>query len=150
MVIEYPPLLTVGFQDLKIEELEQIFLLPFPSSITRANILVEFKLWIKKVKKLKVKCEIWIDGSFATEKIDPQDIDVVLFINGSDIRKLSSEKKLGLETLTNQRLTEQQRKEAICDSYLSFSEDVFDRRFWEKTFGKSRGEIPKGIFRMYI
>lgn len=148
--MEYAPLLASGFQDIKLEELERIFLLPFSNSVTRANILKEFNLWVKRIKKLKVKCEIWIDGSFATEKVDPQDIDVVIFISSSDIRKLTAEKKLELETLTNQRLTEQQRKESICDSYLAFSEDVLDRRFWEKTFGKSRQETPKGIFRIFI
>ncbi|KAF0201720.1 MAG: hypothetical protein FD167_5687 [bacterium] len=82
--VEYPPLLAEGFQDIKLDELKVIFLTPFPKTTTRTKILRIFKHWIKGVKKLNVKCEIWIDGSFATEKVDPKDIDVVLFISSKD------------------------------------------------------------------
>ncbi len=150
--VEYPPLLAEGFQDIKLDELKVIFLTPFPKTTTRTKILRIFKHWIKGVKKLNVKCEIWIDGSFATEKVDPKDIDVVLFISSKDQFKLEkSPKKQLLDRLTNQKLTKEQRKKYLCDSYLGFLEDVFDRREWEKLYGRLRDEItPKGIFRIFI
>jgi hypothetical protein len=150
MKADHPPLLAQGFKDIRLDELKPTFLSPFPSSITRINILRKFKHWVKKVKQLNVRCEIWVDGSFATEKIDPQDIDIVLFINSADIRKLSVAKKLELEILTNERFTEKQKKECFCDSYLVFAEDDFGRRYWEKQFGLSRKQTTKGIFRIII
>lgn len=150
--VEYSPLVAQGFQDIQLDQLKPIFLTPFPSSTHRAKILRVFKHWIKDVKKLNVKCEIWIDGSFATEKVDPRDIDVVLFISSKDQFKLEkSPKKQLLERLTNQKLTREQRKKYLCDSYLGFLEDTIDHREWEKLYGKLRDEITaKGIFRIFI
>lgn len=149
--IEYPPLLASGFQEIKLDKLKAIFLFPFPASITRANILRRFKHWAKRVKQLNVNCEIWIDGSFVTEKIDPQDVDVVIFISSKEINRLSNDKKLKLQILTNEKLSTQQREACICDSYLVFTEDVFGKRYWEKQFGLARNKkTPKGIFRIFI
>ncbi len=151
MKAEYPPLLSEGFQDIRLDQLRPRFLDCFPSSTTRENILRKFKNWVQRVKKLNVKCEIWIDGSFATEKIDPQDIDIVIFINSTDIRNLSATKKLELEILTNERFTEEQRKECFCDSYLVFADDDLGRRYWKGKFGLTYNkQKPKGIFRIVI
>lgn len=151
MKTEHPPLLAEGFQYVRLDELKKTFLAPFPNSTTRANILRRFKHWTKKVKHLNVSCEIWVDGSFTTEKVDPQDIDVVLFISSKEISRLSGVKKLKLEVLTNQKLTPEQREKCICDNYLVFSEDIFGRRYWEKQFGFNYNkQKPKGIFRIVI
>jgi hypothetical protein len=150
MKADHPPLLAQGFQDVRLDELKRTFLFPFPGSTTRSNILRKFKHWIKGVKRLNVHCEIWIDGSFATQKVDPQDIDVVIFIRNADIRRLSADKKAKLLILTNERLTTEQKKKCICDSYLGFPEDIRDREGWEKIFGQTRAEMPKGIFRIFI
>lgn len=151
MKADYPPLLPEGFQDIRPDKLKENFLFPFPTSSTRANILRKFKHWVKRVKRLNVSCEIWVDGSFATQKVDPQDIDVVLFINNADIRRLSSYKKAQLSILTNEKLTAEQKKKSICDSYLGFLENSHDREQWQKTFGQTKKEKkPKGIFRIVI
>lgn len=152
MKIEYPPLLNQGFQTVKLDQLKPMFLAPFPASTTRVIILRRFKNWLKGVKKLNVSCEIWIDGSFATEKVDPRDIDVVLFISSTDQFKLEkSPKKQLLERLTNQGLTKEQRKKCLCDSYLGFLEDELDHREWERIYGRLRdGVTLKGIFRIVI
>ncbi|KAF0247375.1 MAG: hypothetical protein FD167_3225, partial [bacterium] len=151
MKTEYPPLLSEGFEDIRLDQLRPIFLDSFPSSTTRENILRKFKNWIQRVKKLNVKCEIWIDGSFATKKVNPRDIDIVVFISSTDIRDFSASKKRELEILTNERLTEEQKKECLCDSYLVFADDVYGRKYWEEKFGLIRDkQKPKGIFRIVI
>lgn len=150
MKAEYLPLLAEGLRDIRLDKLKETFLNPFPGSTTRAIILRVFKHWLKQVKTLNVSCEIWIDGSFATQKLDPQDIDIVIFIANKDIRKLSTNKKKMLSILTNEKLTNVQKKACICDSYLGFLDDVRDREAWTKEFGQTRKEKPKGIFRILI
>ncbi|KAF0240574.1 MAG: hypothetical protein FD167_4140 [bacterium] len=152
MKTEYPSLLVGEFQDIKLHQLKSLFLVPFPNSTTRTNTLRRFKNWVQRIKKLNVRCEIWLDGSFVTKKEDPQDIDLVVFIKNTDMIRLSDAKKLELRILTNEKLTEEQKKECVCDSYLGSSEDLLDRRYWKKTFGLTNEEPPKpkGIYRIFI
>ena len=37
---------------------------------------------IKKLSMAKIECEIWVDGSFLTKKIDPFDSDILVAIQG--------------------------------------------------------------------
>jgi hypothetical protein len=38
--------------------------------------------------------EVWIDGSYTTEKPEPGDIDVIFFIDGIHANALSNENKV--------------------------------------------------------
>jgi hypothetical protein len=148
---EFKPLLEPGFHDLNFEDLEVRFVKPFNSSTSRKTVMGEFSNWVNKFKELGLKAEIWINGSFLTEKINPKDIDVVVFINSKEIRELSAENKVKLSVLTNEKLTDEERKICICDTYLEFAEDPFGRKYWEnKVFGISLKKVPKGIVRIFI
>ena len=57
-----------------------MFVDDFPTS-QRRKIIVE-KLWdfAKEIFDVGVPCEFWVDGSFVTTKINPNDADLVLFL----------------------------------------------------------------------
>jgi len=93
--------------------------------------------------------ELWIDGSFLTQKIDPEDVDLLLRVQAEFCDSATSEQEEALGWFE-----EGLRDSFRCDSYIwreyppghdlhEGSEE--DRVFWTKWFGKSRNGYPKGI-----
>jgi hypothetical protein len=48
----------------------------FPGSVRRPLIFAEFERLVDDLNKMNVVCELWTDGSFLTEKLEPDDIDL--------------------------------------------------------------------------
>lgn len=70
------------------DEIEQRFVLTFPTSLTRKNI---FDGWRRRREQLLELVQVeqeWIDGSFVTSKRDPSDLDVAVFIDGQKFDNL--------------------------------------------------------------
>ncbi|HUY91933.1 MAG TPA: hypothetical protein VMV10_24545 [Pirellulales bacterium] len=48
---------------------------------------------IEKLVAVKIVGELWVDGSFLTEKLDPEDVDVVLRLNGEFEESCNAEQR---------------------------------------------------------
>lgn len=67
------------------EIFEHTFVNNFPESSTRTDLLVNFKDLCASLRhSLSNGFVVWIDGSFVTQKLNPNDIDLVFFINSTD------------------------------------------------------------------
>src|SRR5687768_7717985 len=95
------PLLPPGLHDLAVSQLDNHFLSDFPDSNTRAPLIRGLSSYIESLKILGIPLEIWLDGSFTTTKIDPNDIDLVIFASENDVNNLSDEYKDLLRSLIN-------------------------------------------------
>ena len=142
-------LLSPGFSEYKLDEIEKIFVTEFSESQTRENIYSGFLIWLRYLLNICIPNEIWIDGSFATNKINPNDIDLVYFIevteysqNATQIEQL---RELGLQN--------------NCDTYIAFSpnsilpqklnnEFTNKRNYWRGQFGFDREDNPKGMIKI--
>ncbi len=93
--------------------------------------------------------ELWVDGSFLTEKIDPEDADVLLRIQAHLSDNATSEQGETLEWFESGL-----KNSFYCDGYIwreypsghdlhEESEEI--RAYWTKWFGRSRSGHPKGI-----
>lgn len=60
-------------------------------SVTRFNLFLKINALLSKLRGLEIHCEVWIDGSFVTEKTDPSDVDVSLMIDEAVFDGLSDE-----------------------------------------------------------
>lgn len=149
MKIKYAPLLSAGFHELKIEELEDIFVRPFTSKKQRKVLVEKFKLLVSKLQGFGINFEIWIDGSFTTTNPKPNDIDLVFFAKQSGITNLPIEEQERLWIFFNLQKTIIKRTYS-CDIYLEFTEDIKQRSYWRGWFGFSEDEKPKGIARIFI
>lgn len=140
-------LLEPGFSEYKLSEIEKIFVEDFSESQTRKEIYMGFLRWLKQLIQICIPNEIWIDGSFATSKINPNDMDLVYFINVEDANKIlplgERIREIGLQN--------------HCDSYLAFSPDSSPemkaeltnrRNYWRGQFGFDREDNPKGMIKM--
>ena len=93
--------------------------------------------------------ELWIDGSFITEKTHPKDVDLVLRIDSDLYDNGTNEQRQIIDWIASNL-----RNELLCDSYIFFEYETTDPLFsfgkimysyWEKQFGFSRGGEVKGF-----
>lgn len=94
-----------------------------------------------------IRSDVWVDGSFLTKKIEPDDVDVVVVIQHGP---QTPAQNAILERVATKKFVSPQQ----CDSYVNVeypkahpnhSIGEFMRAYWMKQFGFSRGQDIKGI-----
>jgi hypothetical protein len=144
---EYPPLFAPGFHYMTVSEIWERCVHDFPLSSTRAAIMDGLEAVVARVVSIGIEGELWVDGSFVTEKIDPRDADIVLRI-AAELYGVPEKREV--INWINSNLKDSHR----CDSYtLSeyppsdplYPEGELDRSYWHRQFGFSRGLEYKGI-----
>jgi hypothetical protein len=95
--------------------------------------------------------EIWVNGSFLTEKIDPKDVDILLHVEADFYNNASVEERAAIDWVgSNLKQTHR------VDSYLwlehhrrpgdpDYWESDWDRAYWIRQFGFSREDDYKGM-----
>jgi len=146
---EYPPLLSEGFKEIKIWQLDSVFLEPFGENQHRKYLIDRFKAFISEFEVLNLSAEIWIDGSFCTRKPEPKDIDVVFLIDRNEIDSLDERGKIIFESLL------MQRDEVIVrygiDVYFIDRNNETEKEKWIETYGFDAGHLnTKGIYQINI
>lgn len=74
----YAALWPVGFVSLSMAEVRHACVDAFPYSTTRPALANAFEEVLARLTIAGVKGELWLDGSFVTNKNDPYDVDFVL------------------------------------------------------------------------
>lgn len=146
---DFPCLYPVGFHPLTLQEVEKVCVTGFPLSSSRPGIFAGLKTFVERLEKDGVAGELWLDGSFLTEKIDPKDVDVILKVEGAVYDGGTPEQREAIDwVIANQKLT------LHCDSYVLFEypeghslHDEFKwwYSWWHRQWGFSREDDPKGI-----
>lgn len=147
--VEYPPLLPVGFHPMTLGEVRQLCVTRFPLSKTRDKIMHGLEVVIKTLRQEGIVADVWVDGSFLTEKIDPEDSDIVVRIENDVYVKGNPQQKSVIAWINNNL-----KASLLCDSYVHveypqghalYSEGEWMRAYWIRQFGFSRGEEYKGM-----
>jgi Family of unknown function (DUF6932) len=119
------------------------------TSITRPQIWSGLEGIVRRLIGLKIEGNVWVDGSFLTRKIDPKDGDIVLVIKASFFQSATQEQK-DVMLWVAQNLRGGHR----CDTFLFqeydppdplAAESEFERAYWMRQYGMSRGLDYKGI-----
>ena len=104
---------------------------------------------VERLVRTGVKGELWIDGSFLTEKIHPEDVDLLLR-PGQDFLVTATDEQKAVVKWFNSNL----KASHHCDSYVFyeyppsdplFNENEWMHAYWVKQYGWSRGLDMKGI-----
>jgi hypothetical protein len=75
-------LMPVAKIEIELSTLEQVFLKGFPNSTTRPKIWANYLRFLDRFRsKVTSNFTQWIDGSFITQKENPNDLDLVTFID---------------------------------------------------------------------
>ena len=145
--------LTPGIHSYKMQEFEQQFVKDFTSSISRSKIYNNFTEWMEKLLSIVPPRYIWLDGSFLTQKVDPNDIDLVVFYYPEDIPDEQQANQL-------KDMINVVSRSYDCDAYLCLSFEQWEpervaqipnqnvtimQTYWQGQFGFDRSRQPKGM-----
>lgn len=145
--MEYSALLEAGMHNMTLSDLKSVFVDPFENIERRAFLLERFEAFFSRLCDIPVNMEVWIDGSFATTKDCPGDIDLVVICDESEINCLAQDKQLIINELFRDQNTTKLRYE--CDAYFILN-NMHDKSYWRGLFGFDRQENPKGIARIMV
>jgi hypothetical protein len=114
---EFPPLLAEGLHAMSLADLKRLCVTEFPLSKRREPIMRSLESLLAALTGAAIKGQVWIDGSFLTGKIDPEDVDLVVVLQEQDFR-------LAWATLTGKDVLERIAKRQFtnpvkCDSYVN-------------------------------
>jgi hypothetical protein len=146
---EFPPLLPVGLHPKTLPELRQMCVTNFPLSTRRDPIMRSVEAMCTSISTALIRAEMWIDGSFLTQKIEPDDVDLLVTL---DAQYLSG---TPLQQQIVSRIASQDFKAPVqCDSYVHFQYPEghasywtaeFTRAYWMRQFGFGRNDQFKGL-----
>ncbi|RCW23131.1 DUF6932 family protein [Marinilabilia salmonicolor] len=145
--MDYEPIHSAGFLDITKEQLVTTFVEPFDVKKRREYLLERFDALVDRFKETGLNAELWIDGSFATLKPEPGDIDLIFFVDANDVNSLQADKQRIIMELNNRTYSNIRYN---CDVFIVLNQDLNKRSYWRGWFGFSRNEEPKGIIRLYI
>ncbi|HEY1602478.1 MAG TPA: hypothetical protein VGG64_22940 [Pirellulales bacterium] len=147
---EFPPLLPDGFHVMTASELRALAVdeKRFPGSSSRAALMGRLEHIIAVLREKRIDGELWIDGSFLTEKIDPDDIDISLRIQAAAYDNGSPDQVQTIDWMTGLWQTDS------IDGYLhlewpighpNHSVGLGNFEYWKRQWGRGRNGTPKGI-----
>ncbi|WP_141098535.1 DUF6932 family protein [Rhodoblastus acidophilus] len=143
--------LDPGLHPMGLDEIEKNLVTPFPHSSTRKVVMDGFRRHTDELKAIIAEYIQLIDGSFASNKNDPGDIDLVCFIDGDKVDALPPDLQMKLRNLL---LGKQTKNTRHCDAYFcpsypdthpNFEAYRANRKYWMGEFGYDRTDVPKGI-----
>lgn len=143
---EFKPLLPPGLHPHDLDGLRRLCVDRFPESITRPRIMQKLSDLVSLINRTSIPAKVWVDGSFLTEKLNPDDVDIVLVVDKLALLGCSDEARQFVEWFRNTRLYELYR----CDNYFFVVDDSDPRSeyvyaYWLRQFGFSRGVEMKGL-----
>jgi hypothetical protein len=121
----------------------------FPLSNTRDKIMLGLEAVIAALRKESVVGEVWVDGSFVTDKINPKDSDILLHVEGDFYDNATPEQKRVIDWVGNDDL----KTPHYCDSYIYLDYPaghpwywygVYFLAYWMKQYGFSRDDPATG------
>jgi predicted nucleotidyltransferase len=145
--MEYDPIFQPGFHNLEEANLDIHFVRPFPNSNQRELLLYHFRRYLSAIRTIGVSIEIWIDGSFATKKFEPSDIDIALVFEPNEVNSLPQDKIALFMEIFNSAEVKIRYK---CDIYPVSRDNQMMLSYWRGWFGFDRDERPKGIPRIFL
>ena len=148
----YPSLFQeTGLNDIDKCDIYDRFVRPFPTSNRRGMLATKLREYIDKVEILAsqngLSLEIWIDGSFTTEKLEPDDVDLLVSGRGCEVNTLPVMFQGTLGVLLDNNFT---KVNYNCDVYFCDKDNEQNRSYWRGWFLFDREECPKGIARVHI
>lgn len=145
---EFPPLLAPGFHGYRLDALRALCVDQFQGSLTRGAIMDGFEQVVAMLNAGGLKMELWVDGSFLTAKLNPDDVDFAARVDEADWRSATAQQKSLIGWLNATDLRPSHR----CDAYgfvdfvsLPNGAGEWGRAYWLRQFGFSRADNPKGM-----
>ncbi len=137
-----------------VEELERLCVDGFEGSATRRDIMAGLVAIYERARQVGLPGSIWVDGSFLTEKSDPNDVDVVFWFPQVYYEDGTEQQQEYIRWLTSNE--EDPKASFRCDTYAEpivredepeYDLHVSTMEYWRDAvlgFAANSGK-PKGI-----
>lgn len=142
----FPPLFRSGLREIQEQDLDQLFIGPAYDTPLRRRMTAQLRMFIAELKRLGVHGELWINGSFATKKPEPGDMDLALSIPRGVVSAMSKENLERLGFLSDEENRAYVRTKWQVDLYVFESSNVTRRQYFLDLFSRNPdGDNRKGI-----
>jgi hypothetical protein len=93
---------------------------------------------------------IWIDGSFMTKKLNPDDVDIALILSRSEFESLSTKQRLFFEHFRDTSFYDHLRIDnyGVVIDETDLGQWIYS--YWLRQFGFSRKDEMKGILKVPV
>jgi len=152
----YPALFSAGFHDLTDLEIEQYCVSPFSGSNRRQLLYCNFIQLLNQYREFnkQYECfsEVWVDGSFTTEKINPDDIDILVVVDYKVVNSIPVMLQGTVSSLIDRIYIKQNLNIDVLTLWQNNPDQSYDsqRSYWRGWFGYDRNENPKGLVRVSL
>lgn len=142
--------LPPGIHESILDEFKIRFVEDMGKSLTRGDIFDGYMNYCRELSSLDVAIKQWVDGSFTTAKVNPNDIDMVSHIDALKICSRQHYDQVSRLLKNRDRLKSKYK----CDPYMIFiyppGHDLHDEtikwtKYWKNCFGRDREKKPKGM-----
>ena len=145
---DHPPLLAPGRHFTCLSRLESICVGPFPGSKVRSELFSKLCALVDAFTKMGLPCEMLVNGSFLTGKLNPSDVDVAVIID-PDVAENMTESKEGLINDVNDN-NFIEGVDAFVETLFPIGHPSFrangNEMLWSEQYGREHnGEYLKGI-----
>lgn len=146
--------LTPGIHTYSLNDFKLQFVDGFTQSESRQNIFTKFRTWLNMLLDILPPRYMWLDGSYITNKVNPNDIDLIVFYAPEDFSGVD-----GAVVNKLQELISQTSRMYSCDAYFCFTFDFsseeeknkfpiqtqVNQTYWMGQFSYDRQRNVKGI-----
>jgi hypothetical protein len=142
------PLLVDGFHPITLEQVRALCVTPFAFSNTRSKIMDDLLATVARFEASGLRAEIWIDGSFLTATINPNDVDLLLALPEDFHETATPEQTEILNSLGDDSWPggcDISVLHSYPEGHLLHERYVDMRVYWCHQFGLSRKREAKGI-----
>lgn len=146
---DFPPLLPVGRHPTELETLKQLCVDAFPASATRRPIMAGLLCVVRQLSRLGIIGELWVDGSFLTSKVDPEDVDVVLSLQSDFADRCNPEQTEAVLWVAGDLHDSHKCHSFVLvqwpEGHPRYWDGHYSYVYWMKQWGFDRAECRKGI-----
>ena len=140
-----------GLNNANLNEFFETFVLPYPYSQSRKLLFDSLINYFHFLKANYSPDEVWLDGSYVTNKANPGDIDLIVFLPINDF--ITARAVWGEHRANHPDLDLYYEPEISVQNWLDMSDFDLDaildqRDYWLNQFGSDRTSIHKGIVRV--
>lgn len=104
---------------------------------------------VKRLTTAKVVGELWLDGSYLTSKVDPEDIDVVLRLNSAFYDACTPEQKAAVDWIQGDLHYSHHCHSFVLiqwpDGHPLFWYGEYGYAYWMRQWGFSQSDVTKGM-----
>lgn len=139
--------------DLELKSFQYRFVISFSASSTRQDIYEKYLVYISDFYKEIVNHWLqWVNGSFITNKINPNDIDLVNLIQAEIFAIKNAEIA---KFLTKYGSKDLYKVDGYCIPIYKENDERSELtkeyvKYWRKWFGHDRSRNPKGIIQLNL